>query len=355
MIHHSALYQEAIHFSHSTYTRVDMVRNDVVVQKDVPVTSGKFVSDRSSDTRLECDVNIALYPWETANVDVYSSRFRLYRGITSIGYNEVFMVGEYRVEQISRTIDGTLNLKGTGLEAYITDARFLRPRMPMYGANTVAAIQQLITEVVPHARFRNEATRNRSITATSPWERERMDAIDALAESIGAELFCGSDGVFVLRNVPDLINGTPVCRVFTGPTGMIKNESVKNNRDKVYNAVSVQGAEGIWAWAYDSDPNSPTYYFGEYGQVPRFYSSQYIYDVAQAQRTADKMLSEILGENRTLSFESSPFPFLESGDIVKIGLSDGSVENHLLEKISLDLGVDGSFTADTISTRSKVA
>lgn len=354
MIPHTALYTEAIAYSHSIATRVDLVVGDVVVENDIPVVSGKVTSDRGSNNRWQSDVVMGLQPWSTIKADAYKTRFRVYHGVSSIGYTELMMLGEYRVDQITRNNQGELQIKGVGLESYVTNARFLRPRPPMTGSDTVAAIQQLIVESVPHAKFRNQAVTNRKIALTAPWDRDRIDAVNALGTSINSEVYCANDGVFVVAAVPNMNSGIPVFTIRVGEGGLLSAQDVTSGRTSVYNGVSVAGAEGIYGFASDNDPNSPTYWLGEYGQVPRFYSSQYMTTVAQCNAVAVSMLAEAMASNRTLKIEAgSPLTFLEAGDLVTVGLSDGTFENHLIQKTDLDLSTTGGTSMETLATKTE--
>lgn len=350
MIAHSPMFADAVAYSHSIATRVDLVIGNVVVENDIPVVSGKVTCDRSANTRWAADVVMGLADFQTIKADAYKTRFRVYHGISSLGYTEMMQLGEYRVDQISRNNQGGTSLKGVGLEAYVTDARFLRPRPPLTGADTVSAIRQLIVEAVPHARFLNKAFTNRRIMLTSPWDRDRIVAVNALGTSIDSEVYCAHDGVFTVAPVPNLVSGVPVFTLRVGAGGVLSNQDVSNLRAQVFNGVSVAGAEGIYGFAGDMNPNSPTYWFGEYGQVPRFYSSQYLTTVAQCTQVAVALLAESLAANRTLTISAgTPLSFLEAGDLIKVGLSDGSFETHLIEKIELDLSEKGGTQIDTLA------
>jgi hypothetical protein len=97
----------------------------------------------------------------------------------------------------------------------------------------------------------------------------------------------------------------------------------------------------VWAWAFDNDPASPTYFYGPYGQRVRFYSSQFFTSVTQCQAYADRLLIESLSPSQTLSIGGSPIPFLEAGDPVTIVSEQGyPTASYLLQKTSLPLGND---------------
>lgn len=351
MIPVSPLFQEMVRYSHSVEPQVDLYVGNNVVQANIPVISGKVSTDLTSKTRYSCDLEMGLYPWDDIKVDVYKTRFKVYKGFPQIG--ERIQLGEYRVDDVNRNSQGSLSITGSGLESYVANARFLRPRAPAYGSSTLGSIASLITESVPRAKVSIEATKDQKVTQTKPWERERIDAIWSLADSLGVDVYAGYDGVFHIRDAPSLFGGVPVLVVDEGNGGVLVSEGVKSSRAKVYNAVSVKGDEelGIYGFAADLDPASPTYYNGEYGQVPRFYSSKYITTTTQANAVAKSMLAEAMARNRTVGFTSSPIAFLEAGDLIVLKLFDGSYETHMISTTSLDIGYDGALSVDTVATK----
>lgn len=362
MIPVSDLMLEAARYSRTLSSRVDIYNGQQILYSNVPVVSGTLKGDRGSQQRLSTTLTLAMQRNEGQDIDVQRCRFKVYRGIESLGVAERFQLGEFRVDEISRDESGQIELTGAGLEAYVIDARFLRPRTPPKGASTVAFIVTLIQEVLPSVPVIIQTTTDRAITATAPWDNARWDAIEAMADSINAEVFCNNRGEFVIADAPDLVNQAPCYLVNEGEGGVLVQRKSKDTRDQVYNAVSVSGSSSdpnvlpVWAWAYDADPQSPTYYFadplqGGFGQVPRFYESQFFNADSQCQVTANNLLAQSLARNNTITFSTVPLGFLEVGDTVTVQLIDGSYENHLLQSLSCTLEIDGTLGADTLSSK----
>jgi hypothetical protein len=360
VIEHSSLYEEAIRYSNTMSTIVDVYVGDTLVYADIPVVDGNVTCDRGSKVRWSSKIDIALYPWQLVPLlDTYQARFKVYRGLTSLGRTEMLQLGEYRVDEIARSDVGHLQVSGSGLESYLVDARFLRPRTPPTGESTLQAIADLIGEAVPGSpTVVAQSTGDRRVQATAPWERDRIDAVLALGDSLNADVFVNNAGIFVIRDKPTLVGRVPVFLVNAGDGGVLVGEDVKDTRDGVYNAVSVSGQSSdqavppVWGWAYDNDTASSTYYYGDFGQKPMFYSSQYIYSDAQCVSIAQTMLIESLAVNSSLSFESLAVCFLEAGDVVTVLLSDGTTANHLLQKTDIGLAHNGTLKADTTVNRS---
>lgn len=366
MIPASTLMQEAARYSRTLSVRADIYRGSTLLQSMAPVTGGTVTADRTNKARLTAKISLAMYPWEAVGIDEHRCRVVLSRGIESLGYAERTPLGMYRVDTVSRNAFGQIDLDCSGREQYVVDARFIRPRTPSYGASTVGEIRNLIREVLPSARIRLQNTSDRLVTATAPWAQERWDGVDALSTSIHAETFCDYTGDFVIADTPDLSNGVPVYSVNEGDGGVLVTREEKGTRDQVYNAVSASGSSSdpnvppVWGWAYDSDPNSETYYFadpdgpgGGFGPVPRFYTSQFLTTDQQCADTAQSLLAQSLAANNTLTFSTLPLEFLEVGDFVQVNMLDGTTEVHLLNKITLGLDINAAMTCDTLSSKTE--
>lgn len=356
MIPSSALFQASMRFSRTMFTEMDIVYNGVVLENDVPVVSGKVSTDRTSNIRYTAGIEMGMYPWDTLPLNALGTRVRLRRGVSSIGVKEAVQVGEYQIFDYKRTNRGSVGLSLKGLEQYVIESEFIRPRTPPYGARTLATIQSLINEVLPGSQFVVLSSTDRNIAATGAWEKDRWGAITALAASISCEVYCGHDGRWYIVDAPNVRSLAGQYRIDGGPTGVMVEESRSSTRDGVYNAVSVsanssdQTVPPLWAWARDNNPASPTYFYGPYGQRVRFYSSQFFTDVSQCQAYADRLLIESLAPNQTLSLGATPIPFLEAGDVTTLVSEQGHpTDDFLLQKTDLPLGA-GVWSAEALST-----
>jgi len=341
------LFKEAMRYSRTMTARMDIVYDDEVIEANVPLLgSGGVSTDRSSNIRYQATAEMGMYPWDEVLLGTEGTRARLYYGLSSLGTNEFIQVGEYQIFDYGRTNRGSLKLTLKGLEQFLIEAQFIRPRTPPYGASTVATIASLITEVLPSAQVVSLQSSDKLITATGAWEKDRWGAITQLAASINAEIFCGYDGQFYLVDAPDLNTLVGQFQLDGGPNGVLITEERTSTRDTVYNAVSVssnssdQTVPPLWAWAYDDDPTSKTYFYGPYGQRVRFYSSQFFTTEAQCQAYADRLLTESLAPRKSLSLGASPIPFLEAGDPIRTYttqtvMPSTTVETYLIQKTSL--------------------
>lgn len=360
MIKCSQLLRDSAAYSQTTTLIVDILQGSTVLFPDVPVLPGscKISQDRGSKTRMTCDVSVILANRPDLNITNTSHRFSVRRGFQSLGIAETITHGIFRIDDVSYHDDGTIDIAGSGLEAYIIDARFPTPRTPPYGVSTVQYIEELIHEVLPGQVVSVECSRDKIIEARAPWARERWDAIESLAESIDAEVFADYRGYFVIRDIPTVApDRSAVYTIKEGIGGTLMSRDWKKSRDKVYNAVVCSGQSSdpkvppVWAMAIDNDPTSPTYYYGPFGQVPKFFSSQFFTTYEQCLESAKRQLVEALGANEQLSVTALPLTFLEPGDLINVEVSQGEMLRRILEKISFVADYDAAVDIETLSPK----
>lgn len=357
MLQISPLLESAAPYSQTFSQRVDIMRGNEVVVPNLPVVNGKISAKRTSSPRLNCSLTVALEPWKPLTFGNNVHRARVYRGVESLGRREVLMQGEFRIDDVDRDETGLVSLECSGLEQYIIDGRFIIPRVPPYGASTVGTIVNLIREILPGARVRMENTTNRAITMTDVWERDRWDAIEDLAASIEAEVYVDARGDFVIADEPS-VSGEPVIWLRQGAGGLQVSQTNTNTREQVYNAAvamnqnTVPGAAPVWGWVYVDDPNDDLYYYGDFGQVPRFHLSQFYTQSWQCTRYARKLLINAVAKNAGLKLTTpATVWWLEVGDLVGVDMLDGTKEIHLLTEMNAGLGPEGVISFDTLTTK----
>jgi hypothetical protein len=357
MIPSSALFQQAMSYSRTMFSEMDIVKGGVILENQVPMSSGSLSTDRTRNTRYEASVEIGMYDWDTLPIDSKGTRIRLYQGLESIGVRERVQVGEYQVFDFKRTNRGTVSTTLKGLEQFLIEAQFIRPVTPPYGSSIIATITDLIHDVLPDVEVVAQCSQDRLVSSTGAWEKDRWgDAITKLAAGISAEVFAGYDGRFYIVDAPDLSTLVGRYRVAGGEGGVLTTETRGDTRDGVYNGVSVsanssdQTVPPVWAFSYDNNPDSPTYFYGDYGQRVRFYSSQFFTEVSQCQAYADRLLIESLAPNLSLSIGALPIPFLEASDPITVESEQGyPVADYLINKTALSLGI-AEWTAEMLST-----
>jgi hypothetical protein len=327
---------------------------------DIPIISGSVACDRTSNTRrtLSCEV-ILEWPNDgyTDLINSDNTRLQVWRGIKFAGKVEKVPIGVFRVDSVEQTNKSSLGISASGLEIYAAEDRFISPYLPPTRGKATAEIAALIEQAVPgSATVINKATREYVLQKQTPWAVERWDAIEEMAEALIADVYCGPDGVFVIADSPDLVYSPVQWVVDEGPRGVLVDLSRTQSREQVYNAVVASGQSnqsGITvasAVAYDLDTNSPTYWHGGFGHVPKFFASQFLYTNAQCLAVAQDMLAEAKAANKTLTFSTVPNPALEPGDAVMVAMLDGTFEKHILQSFVIPLDNAG-WQAQTLARK----
>jgi hypothetical protein len=113
--------------------------------------------------------------------------------------------------------------------------------------------------------------------------------------------------------------------------------------ERAYSRVVVTGESTsnltpVRAEAMDLQPNSPTYIYGDFGDVPYFESSPLIRTAEQAQAAADKRLLSVIGFTESFELLAGPNPVLELGDLIHVTRAQSSTDHdYVISKITVPL------------------
>lgn len=164
-----------------------------------------------------------------------------------------------------------------------------------------------------------------------------------MAESIGHELYFDAEGVCVLRPVPIDSEGATVWDYTTDEESILLYTSNRKTREGVHNHIVVTGEnssndEPVVGEALDLDEDSPTYVFGDFGDVPEFINSEYVTTEAQATTLAEARLRQTLGTVENMNIISVPHPAHESGDIVYINRERAKIDKrYVIQSLTMPL------------------
>lgn len=337
---------------------------------DLPVEDGTVTIDRTAAHRRQLQLTVApkypsghalegqeVYPSTTANpIAPYGTEIVVSTGIRFANEAvELAQQGIFRVEDVSRDLPGgAVTINAWDRSRQILDARFFTPRK-FTAQHATTLIQLLISEVYPAASF-NITTGDSTTIPKHVVDRDRWAEVQRVAQVIGCEVFPDPTGVWVIQDVPDLATAPSVWQVDAGEAGVLISATDSVSREGVPNTVialgeSVSGnnapVHSQTPHGRDLDPLSPTYLFGAYGGVARFYSSPHIRTQAQADRVADAQLADHLGATRLVSFNAVANPALDAGDCITIIRPDGSTERHIIDALTIPLSPSGEMTAET--------
>lgn len=331
------------------------------VRTEAAVLGGDEVKGAAVVASLDLETDGDWWPYRVSDpLAPFGNEIFVERGIAfGNGIIEWIGLGYFRIDTPSQDVvpDGPIRLACQDRMAGIKDARMLAPRQFEIGSRVGDIVNSLVHEVYPWADiiwddFTEDATLGRSMIC----EEDRFEFLSELITSFGKTWRWNYRGELVISNPPD--PGAPVYDVDAGAGGVLVQLSREISREGVYNAVVATGEgadteEPARAVAVDDNPMSPTYWDGQFGKVPRFYSSPFITTDAQAATAAASILAQSLGAPYNVNFQTIANPALEVLDPIHIRypMQGRSLsmreETHIIQSITIPLSPSQPITATT--------
>lgn len=385
----SATFDAAISQSHTVLTSIEVLRAGVALTD--PITSaidGAVTLDITAATRGRLDLTIVddgtlnLVPLLAADaLAPYGNELRVMRGIAyaiggentpgpghtsypgdfypnepSAPSSELIGLGVYRIEetQVEDTAEGLqIRLSGQDRSAGIIDARFEEPYSVAAGTNYATAIEDVILAADPSVTFDLTATTLTTPLLVAAEGEDRWKFAQDMATSLGHVLYFDGDGVCV--SVPISMSGAtaPARQFIEGTNGLLLSASRRWTRQGTYNRVIATGENTgevipVRGVATDDNPLSPTYYYGQFGKVPRFYSSPFLATDAQCADAAAGLLAKEIGTTQTIDFGTVVNPALEPNDVARITRARAGLdEDHIIDQVTIPLSAAGVMTGRT--------
>lgn len=196
--------------------------------------------------------------------------------------------------------------------------------IPQAGGNAMAEVQAMINSVYPGLQYNLQGTTAVLPSGQSYGEgQDPWQAVQDIAMSVGYEVFFDANGVVVgfptpapttQQSVWALGEGTP-----TGPlsiTNVWTREGIVN--DFVVSATGTSNAAGgaQRAIAQDTNPGSPTFVGGAFGDVADFTTTPLV--TSNPQAAANNALAISLSSARQLTVTTTPNPLLDVDDVVTV-------------------------------------
>ena len=326
---------------------------------EIPILGGDVIADANADKRATLDlVTVGNAMWPTPGnllLAPYGNEIFVRRGIQyGNGTTEWVSLGYYRIQTPDQDVapDGPIRIVAWDRMAGIVDGRLLAPVQFLAARTYGSVMEELVTEVYPLAMIEwtdggDTDTLGRDLIT----EEDRYGFLNDLVTSLGKIWFWDHRGILVVREQPTA--DQPVFEVNSGHRGVLVNLSRRLTRERVYNAVVATG-EGtdtvspVRAVAIDNNPLSPTYFFGRFGPVPRFFNSPLMTTDDMVAKTAETMLRKQLGLPYNVDFTAVPNPALEPWDPIRIRYSSRhGPETHIIERITIPLVASAPMTAST--------
>lgn len=359
----SAKFLDVVRGSHQMRSRARIVKpGQTGLDPDgveIPILAGDVQLDATAQVRatLNLTTEPKLWPADAKGLlTPYGGECFVERGIVyGDGATELVSQGYYRLYQTGQqdAPRGVITLDGRDRMSAIIDARLLSPIQFAQGTSVEDTFSYLVQEVYPSAQIEFDFDAGGTTFAGSHIaEEKRYDFLLDVATSLGKVMYWDHRGVLQVRTAPDPEH--PVFDVNHGTGGVLVKLARTLSRDGVYNAVVATGetpgdeSDPVRAVAWDDNPASPTYWFGDFGKVPRFYSSPFIKTHAQARSAATALLRRAIGLPYSVDFEAVPNPALEPLDPVQVSYSDqASPEVHVIETLTIPLTPETAVKATT--------
>lgn len=337
------LFAQAVNLPHRMTVRVSVLNGQGDKLEEIDIDDGSVSATLGSQVTRTAELLVppALSP-KTESGLLYPNGNRLFieRGIDlGCGDADLLPVFHGRIQTIWDTPGSPLKVKAVDLAGDVRDAGFVVPTNSVPTAPIQEEFQRLVRGALPTATF-GPSDLFSPLVGERTWDTDRAQALDDLANSVGAFWWTLADGRFVIRRVPWTIPQTPVLRLVdamrasvcdTGepvpaadlPYLWASSSTRERSREQVANVVTVSaelvsGVPPLVFSAADNDPASVTYIGGNFGIKSKAVRSDVAQSAAQVQTMAETTLKRSKAVLDNWSFQAVPDPRVELGDCVDV-------------------------------------
>lgn len=345
-----ASYRDALSLSHQPFYKIEVLDGQGNLLIDDPTyIGGSVTATLTSRVARQCEVVLdeTFYPYQpTDPLAPYGNMIRASRGIlfaTGAQYRWTVFIG--RIQEATLNEDGTCTIRASDFSADVVENLFTVPENSQT-ANTVdTEVMRLITDAVPTATFGTFDVDTIPVQPLS-WQLDRGQALDELADSVGAFWYPLADGTFVLRKYAWTVPGAPVVTYADGDEGSITSSTAQRSREDVYNSLTVTGErlngdEPVYATAFDDNPASPTYILGDFGRRHQMLRLQTPATQGSAQGAAKDNLKRLTALVDSWTWDMTPDAALELGDVVRLNVRGRSDIIQVVSAFIIPLDLSG--------------
>lgn len=344
--------------NHRPIHRIQLAKTGTVLLDYLKVESGSVTKDAGQAPRTFATVTMADTSAATAQLCTpFGYRLRFYRGLQyPDNTQEMILYADLDIvaSSFSRP-DNTLTMQLADVSAIIAGDTIPGPVTPPGLASAQEAITWLIGRSQyygPDVDVADSTGAAKPIAADWAADGDPWDAVEQLADAIGAECYFTPARTPVLRPVPSL-KTTPDALLYALDGGTVTE--IESTLDRAPNVVYVWGApqangkqaRGV---AYDTSPSSPTSINSAYGQVVSVIQRPSPLTSAQAQSAAAAMLRRVQGKVRTVRLQAIPDCSLEPGDTVELRFAGGAIERHIIQSVTIPIGGHDAMEITTRTT-----
>ncbi len=365
----SDAFRAAVRESHRLVVKVEILDGSGTVigsltdDSDGSLVSGSVTLDAKAASRGRYDLTVVddgareLVPTSASDLLApYGHECRVSRGLyLPDGTIEApsILIGRIDAANVDDTAAAlTIQISGMDRSARVIDAKFEEPYEVAAGTNIEGAIREVVQAAIPSVVTIFPGSTYVTPALRAEGEGDRWAFAQNIATASGLELYFNGDGHLVLA---PLYDREAVATIAEGEGGVLLSAARGWVREGTFNRVIAVGTNtsidgtpprGV---ATDENINSPTFYHGSFGRVPRFYGSSFIATDAQALDAATTLLRRQLGTTQTVTFSTVVDASLEPGDTVAILRARAGVmgDSHVVEGLTVPLTSDAPMTGST--------
>ena len=331
----------------------------------LPVLEGSVTLDSNAEIRGTCDLRIA-YDGTRVPVDKdselapFGNEIQLYRGIEyPDGETELVSLGIYLIQQTKVSDVGSelaLSVSGLDRAKRYVDAQFTAPLDVPSGSDPIDKITEILEDAYPLETDFPTTTHTTPHLIAQEGEN-RWAFCQGIAKWLGAELYFDADGIAVITTVST--SGTSVFTLSEGAGGTLLSVDADWDREPAFNWAIVAG-ENVGETgaiprgeAKDEDTDSPTYWAGDFGPKPIFFSSEFVTSDAMAGDAAEALLAKNMGIAKAVNFGAVVHPALEPLDTITVNRPRAGITNEtlILDSLTIPLEAEGTMNGQTRTVR----
>lgn len=355
----SAAFLAEIQQSHKIATSIYVTNLDTGVQTPLIIVDGN-VTVQDTDIRRTATIS-ALDPTGTLTPSTASdliapngNEFSLFRGVTfeATGLTELAPLGVFRIMDAKIYDSGAgfkIDIEGSDRAVKVQLAKFTQELAIPAGTGYGTAIATVIAGGYPGVTFNFVATSSTTPALYFKTGDDRWAAARKMAQSIGCDLYFDALGICTLTPVPVLSSASVAVATYAeGPTSMLLYLNRRLTAQGVYSHVIGSGENNsttapVRAEALDTNPASPTYYLGPFGDVvdTSLLGSSLITSASQCQAAVNARLQKVVGFPDLVEMQGIVNAAHEVGDVIQITRARSKVNSkYLIDKCTIPMTQD---------------
>lgn len=304
---------------------------------------------------LDFQVKEDLYPVDPTDLLApFGNEIRAYLGVRlgdgSTAYS--WQVFRGKIQTITQNSDGMCMVRCADRGAEVVENAFVTPQNSQPTNTVFDEFVRLVSDAVPDPSFGTSDFFSAPVQPLT-WQYDRGQALDEMANAVGAFWYPLANGDFVMRRYPWTVAAAPVVVLTDQDGGTVNGWAVTRSRSNIYNQVTVTGErlngdEPVFATVSDDEPSSPTFVGGNFGVrslLDRLHTPS---TQGAALSAANALLSDSIAPVESWSLEVVPDAAQELGDVVQVQVNGRNV-TQVVSAFTLPLDLSGNMTIETRS------